>query len=68
MELYDILLISSGVILAVVVSYLYKFFKTHDIDIQVVDQFARDMEAYLAEEKKRRTTTKSKTTSTKKST
>lgn len=67
MELYDILLIASGVILAVVVNYLYKFFRTHDIDVQVVDQFAKDMEAYLAEEKKRRTTTKSKT-STKKST
>lgn len=63
MELYDILLIASGVLLAVVVDYLYKFFRTHDIDVQVVDQFARDMEAYFEEEKKRRTT---KRTTTKK--
>lgn len=63
MELYDILLISSGVLLAVVVNYLYQFFRTHDIDVQVVDQFARDMEAYFEEEKKRRT---AKRTTTKK--
>lgn len=65
MELYDLLLIASGVILAVAADYLYKFFKTHDIDVQVVDQFAKEMEAYLAEEKKRRTktsTTKKKST------